>query len=246
LDDLLEGWIGGPEPITILDLSGIPNSVLNDLIGALLRIIYDAIFWAKEIPEGGLHRPLLLVLEEAHAYLSKDNSGSAANVVRKIAKEGRKYGVGMMIVSQRPSEIDSTILSQCGTIFAMRLANDVDRGQVTSAASDNLKGLFEMLPILRTGEAIIVGEAVSLPIRTLISPPPLDKRPDSVDPKVVVRKTLDQGQIGYQGPAGWSQRRDPNDYGAMVAQWRKQNPHYIHKPKVTPQINTDQKPNKEN
>jgi len=68
----------------------------------------------------------------------------------------------MMIVSQRPSEIDSTILSQCGTIFAMRLANDTDRGHVSGAASDNLKGLFEMLPVLRTGEAIIVGEAVSL------------------------------------------------------------------------------------
>ena len=67
--------------------------------------------------------------------------------MRRIAKEGRKYGVGMMIVSQRPSEIDSTILSQCGTIFAMRLANDADRGHITSAASDNLKGLFEMLPV---------------------------------------------------------------------------------------------------
>jgi DNA helicase HerA-like ATPase len=76
-----------------------------------------------------------------------------------------------MIVSQRPAEIDSTILSQCGTIFAMRLANPIDRAHVTSASPDNLEGLFAMLPILRTGEAIIAGEAVQLPIRTLVDPP---------------------------------------------------------------------------
>lgn len=226
LDSLLKEWIGAENPITILDLSGIPSSVLNELIGALLRVLYDAIFWARNLPEGGRERPLLLVLEEAHAYLSKENSGSAAAAVKRIAKEGRKYGVGMMIVSQRPSEIDATILSQCGTIFAMRLANDTDRGHVTSAASDNLKGLFEMLPVLRTGEAIIVGEAVSLPVRTLISPPPLDRRPDSVDPRVVERGDLNEG---FHGPGGWGQRRDPPDYGAMVRQWRKQSPHYEHK-----------------
>jgi hypothetical protein len=229
LDALLEGWIGGAQPITILDLSGIPSSVLNDLIGALLRVLYDAIFWARDIPEGGRLRPLFLVLEEAHAYLSKENAGSAAAAVRRIAKEGRKYGVGMMIVSQRPSEIDSTILSQCGTLFAMRLANDTDRGQVAGAASDNLKGLFDMLPVLRTGEAIIVGEAVSLPVRTLISPPAPNRRPDSADPRVVARSVIDQGQVGFEGPGSWNQRRDPPDYAAVVRQWRQQDPHYQHK-----------------
>jgi hypothetical protein len=242
LDSLLEDWIGGPQPIAILDLAGIPSSILNDLIGALLRIVYDAIFWARNLPEGGRERPLLMVLEEAHAYLAKDNSGSAATAVRRIAKEGRKYGVGMMIVSQRPSEIDATILSQCGTIFAMRLANDTDRGHVASAASDNLKGLFEMLPILRTGEAIIVGEAVSLPIRTLISPPAPNRRPDSVDPRVVVRTVQDQGQLGYEGPAGWSQRRDPSDYAAVVLQWRKQTPTYEHRPST---VDTPETPDNE-
>lgn len=234
LNALLEGWIGGPEPITILDLSGIPSSILNDLIGALLRILYDAIFWARDLPEGGRLRPLLLVLEEAHAYLSKENDGTAAAAVRRIAKEGRKYGVGMMIVSQRPSEIDSTILSQCGTIFAMRLANDADRGHVAGAASDNLKGLFEMLPVLRTGEALIVGEAVSLPVRTLITPPRENRRPDSEDPCVVVRRDSDGG---YQGPGGWSQPRDPTDYAPMVRQWRKQSHHYEHKPNDVNSIN---------
>ena len=82
---------------------------------------YDALFWARNLSEGGRERPLLVVLEEAHTYLSPGETGPAASAVRRIAKEGRKYGIGAMIVSQRPSEIDSTILSQCGTIFAMRL-----------------------------------------------------------------------------------------------------------------------------
>lgn len=230
LDSLLESWIGSDKPITILDLSGIPTSILNDMVGALLRVLYDAIFWARNLPEGGRERPLLMVLEEAHAYLAKEHSGSAAIAVRRIAKEGRKYGVGMMIVSQRPSEIDATILSQCGTLFAMRLTNDTDRGHISGAASDNLKGIFEMLPVLRTGEAIIVGEAVSLPVRTLIFPPSADRRPDSVDPRVIERGSIEDG---YQGPGGWGQRRDPNDYSAMVRQWRLQTPHYEHRPTQT-------------
>jgi len=226
LDSLLENWIGGNMPITILDLSGIPSSVLNDLIGALLRILYDALFWARKLPEGGRERPLLVVLEEAHAYLGKENSGTAAAAVRRIAKEGRKYGVGLMLVSQRPSEIDSTILSQCGTLFAMRLANEIDRSHITSAASDNLKGLFDMLPALRTGEAIIVGEAVSLPIRTLIDPPAKNRKPDSEDPRVVVRGSLQRD--GFDGAGGWNQKRDIPDYAAVVRLWRKQSPNYDH------------------
>jgi len=225
LDALLKEWLGSPAPISILDLSGIPPAVLNDLIGALLRILYDALFWARNLPEGGRLRPLMLVLEEAHAYLGKDHVGAASSAVRRIAKEGRKYGVGVMIVSQRPSEIDPTILSQCGTIFAMRLANDIDRGQVTGAASDNLKGLFDMLPILRTGEAIIVGEAVSLPMRTLIDPPGKNKWPDSRDPNVAVRGDPTKG---YEDEGGWAVPRQPEDYTIVMRQWRKQSPHYEH------------------
>lgn len=226
LDALLKDWLGSPAPISILDLSGIPPAVLSNLIGALLRILYDALFWGRNLPEGGRLRPLLLVLEEAHAYLAKEHVGTASSAVRRIAKEGRKYGVGVMIVSQRPSEIDPTILSQCGTIFAMRLANDIDRGQVTSAASDNLKGLFDMLPILRTGEAIIVGEAVSLPMRTLIDPPAKNRWPDSRDPNVAVRGDATNG---YDDEGGWAVPRHPEDYSIVMRQWRKQSPYYEHK-----------------
>lgn len=151
LDELLEGWVGGESGITILDLSGVPSDILETMVGALLRVIYDALFWARKLPEGGKERPLLLVLEEAHTYIGKSADGPAADSVRRVAKEGRKYGVGLMLVSQRPTEIDSTILSQCGTIAAMRLTNSDDRSRVTSAAADNLRGIFSMLPVLRTG-----------------------------------------------------------------------------------------------
>lgn len=225
LDSLLEDWLGGPSPISILDLSGIPPAVLSDLIGALLRILYDGLFWGRNLPEGGRLRPLLIVLEEAHAYLGRQHIGTASSAVRRIAKEGRKYGVGVMVVSQRPSEIDPTILSQCGTIVAMRLSNDIDRGQVTGTASDSLKGLFDMLPILRTGEAIIVGEAVSLPMRILIDAPEADRRPDSRDPNVAVHGDL---STGYDDEGGWATQRQPEDYSIVIRQWRAQSPRYEH------------------
>ena len=139
---MLKLWIGGNDPITILDLSGVPVSVLMDLVGVLIRLLFDALFWSRFLPEGGRMRPLLFVLEEAHVYLNTGNKSVAALAARRIVKEGRKYGLGAMIVSQRPSEIDPTILSQCGTLFAMRLANSSDRSQVTGTVSDNLEGLF--------------------------------------------------------------------------------------------------------
>jgi hypothetical protein len=228
LDELILDWIGGTQPVSILDLSGIPTTILNELIGAVLRVLYDALFWGRNLPEGGRERPILVVLEEAHSYLGKDESGNAARTVRRVAKEGRKYGVGLMVVSQRPSEIDSTILSQCGTVFAMRLANDTDRGQITNIVSDNLRGLFEMLPVLRTGEAIIVGVAVSLPVRTIMEPPPNNRWPDSIDPHVVTRGSAEVD--GYDGPAGWNQPRDVSNYRPLVEQWRKQTPVYTHNP----------------
>lgn len=215
LDTLLESWVGGKKPISILDLSGIPPSILTDLIGALLRIIYDALFWARDLAEGGRERPLLIVMEEAHLYLTPGQVDGAGAAVRRIVKEGRKYGIGAMIVSQRPSEIDPTILAQCGTIFAMRLSNSTDRGQITSVAADNLAGVLSMLPILRTGESIIVGEGVHLPTRALIDCPPPDRRPSSSDPIVYDR----------DHPGGWNNLYNgKSDYSEVVYVWRKQQP----------------------
>ena len=219
LDALLAEWVGKDKPITVLDLSGIPPTVVDDLVGAVLRILYDAMFWGRAIPVGARTRPLLIALEEAHAYLSAQSKGRAAVAARRIAKEGRKYGVGLMLVSQRPSEIDPTILAQCGTLVAMRLTNETDRSQIRSCASDNLEGLFSMLPILRTGEALVVGEAVGLPVRALIEPPPLGRRPDSDDPKVVVPLGVDGKPTG---PGGWTEPVSSEDYLSLVKCWRAQ------------------------
>ena len=219
LDDLLLDWVGGDEPITILDLSGIVPTIQSEVVGTLLRVVYDALFWARNLPEGGRQRPLLIVLEEAHAYLGAEVEGGAASAIRRIAKEGRKYGIGIMLVSQRPSDIDSGILSQCGTIFGLRLSNGADRSHVRTAASDGLEGLFSTLPVLRTGEAIVVGEAVSIPMRVLVDTPSPDRRPDSADPAVVVKG--DEAD-GYEGPGGWNQTRIAPDYREVVELWRRQ------------------------
>jgi uncharacterized protein len=212
LDQLLGAWVGSPLPVSILDLSGIPSSILIQLVGTLLRIVYDALFWGRFLPEGGRQRPLLVVLEEAHVYLATGGSDVATSAVRRIVKEGRKYGIGAMIVSQRPGEIDQTILSQCGTIFALRLSNTTDRSHVTATVSDNLEGLLAMLPILRTGEALAVGEAVPLPLRMVTAVPPAS-RPDSDDPRV----------FDPSGEGGWNRGVDERDYTSLARAWRSLN-----------------------
>jgi hypothetical protein len=231
LDELIKDWIGSEKPITILDLSGVPTSLTNNIVGILLRILYDGIFWSRNLKEGGRLRPLLFVMEEAHSYLNDNMQGLASSIVQRIVKEGRKYGIGAMIVSQRPSEINSTILSQCGTFFAMRLSNHADRSHITGAITDNLEGLTNMLPILRTGEALILGEAVKLPMRTMIEAPPKGKRPDSQDPIVCDEETnLDKkfSQGGWSNPM-----QVDSDYLPFISSWRRQSP------TVSKQINTD-------
>lgn len=221
LADLMKTWLGGEEPITILDLSGVPSTLTTEIIGSLLRVLYDGLFWSRNLSEGGRERPLLIVMEEAHSYLGDTSEGAASLITQRIVKEGRKYGIGAMIVSQRPSEINSTILSQCGTFFAMRLANSKDRSHVTGALSDNLEGLTNMLPVLRTGEAIVLGEAVKLPMRTLITPPPKDRRPDSQDPIVLDEAKPEESMT----PGGWNRNIPPNsDYQELVATWLRQHP----------------------
>lgn len=224
LDALIKSWVGGDKPITILDLSGVPVSILMDLVGVLIRLLFDALFWARYLPEGGRTRPLLFVLEEAHAYLNAGNEGAASTAARRIVKEGRKYGFGAMIVSQRPAEIDPTILSQCGTIFAMRLANATDRSHVTGTVSDNLEGLFNMLPTLRTGEAIMVGEAVHLPLRALIDAPAKNRRPDSHDPKI----------YDPDASSGWNRQKQDEDYARVLEKWRSENPRGVITPGGNP------------
>lgn len=215
LDALLKEWYGEKQ-LSVFDVSGVPSSILIDIVGIMLRLMYDSLFWGRKMPQGARERPLLIVMEEAHNYLGANNDNRAASVVRRIVKEGRKYGIGAMVVSQRPSEIDPTILSQCGTTISLRLTNSNDKGIVASTVSDNLSGLVNMLPILKTGESIIVGEAVRMPMRANIFFPPEALRPDSQDPKVVGKEGED--------PIGWTKVLDikPNDYSNITKTWRTQ------------------------
>ncbi|NTU49802.1 MAG: DUF853 family protein [Desulfobulbaceae bacterium] len=212
LDALLEEWLGHEKPITILDLSGVPSLVLEQLIGAILRILYEALFWGRDRSEGGIARPLLVVMEEAHRYLSRDANGPSRSMVQRIVKEGRKFGIGAMIVSQRPAEVDETILSQCGTFIAMRQTNSADRSQVQASLPDNLTGIVDSLPVLRTGEAIITGEAARLPVRCRITLPPEGSRPNSEDPEVA---------------KAWMTYRRHESYERLAASWRAQNPRWV-------------------
>ena len=218
LDELLSGWIGGAEPITILDLSGVPSVVLERLIGSILKVIYESLFWSREKSEGGVDRPLLVVMEEAHRYLSSGADGLASETVQRIVKEGRKYGVGAMVISQRPSEVDETILSQCGTFFVLRLSNPTDRERVRGTLPDGLVGLLDVLPVLRTGEAIVMGEAVKLPMRCRVTLPPKDRQPQSTDPEVSLQ---------------WSLSRRCEGYERVIASWRAQQPRaVVHNPAI--------------
>lgn len=210
LHDLLEGWLCHERLITIFDLSGVPFEVVDVAVGVLTRLIFDCMFWGQYSSGVGRHRPTFLVFEEAHRYLQREpdsfQHGYARKSVERIFKEGRKYGLGAAVVTQRPSELSEAILSQCGTFIAMRLSNSQDQGQVGSAMPDTLKGLTDLLPSLRTGEALIVGEAVPIPSRVridLVTP-----RPTSADPEIA---------------AAWrNERIGKPDFARLVTAWRRQ------------------------
>lgn len=208
LNNILNDWIGNDEKLTILDLSGVPFEVLDITIGLITRFVYDSMFWGRFEDYTGKNRPLLLAYEEAHTYLNKnDNNSYSKKEVERIFKEGRKFGVGAMVITQRPSEISETILAQVGTLIALRLTNSGDQGIVKSTAPDNLNSLIDLLPSLRIGEAVIVGESIKIPSRVRIKLN--NPRPSSEDPKLVER---------------WSKSFDKNDenYKSVVKKIREQ------------------------
>ncbi|MBU2599501.1 ATP-binding protein [bacterium] len=182
LDYLLLEWLGHDKTVTILDLSGVPSIIMSSISGSLLKIMYDALFWGQNLPVGGRKQPLLLVLEEAHSYLKAGENSISSRTIQTIAKEGRKYGVGLLLVTQRPTELDETVLSQCGTLIALRMTNKGDRGHVSAAVQDELCDMMALLPSLRTGEGLIMGEGVKIPSRVKFEK--ISKAPRSVDPEV--------------------------------------------------------------
>ena len=205
LKDMLSKILGadGSAQVTILDLSGVPFDVVNTIVSLLARLIFDFNFWNPARRDF----PILLVFEEAHNYLPSSGIGTSAarRTVERIAKEGRKYGVSIMVVSQRPVEVSETILSQCNNYVILRLTNPLDQNYVKKLVPDTFAGLVDVLPSLRQGEALIVGDAISMPLRVQVDFP--KPEPDSSDIKFYEK---------------WKQSEVKTNIDDVVTRWWKQ------------------------
>jgi len=171
----------GPQP-RIVDLSGVPNEVAGVSSAVIARTLFNLKIWQTQ-PERESD-PVLLVCEEAHRYVPNRGEAqyeAAQEAIRRIAKEGRKYGVGLLLVSQRPSEVEATVLSQCNSWIVLRITNDADREHVRSILPDSMSGLTKMLSGLRRQEAIFVGQAAMLPSRILVRDLKPEQLPKSND-----------------------------------------------------------------
>ncbi|MGB3867786.1 MAG: ATP-binding protein [Xanthobacteraceae bacterium] len=164
------------QPMTIMQLAGFPAEVVDSVVSVLCRMAFDFGLWSDGIS------PLLFVCEEAHRYASADRTigfGPTRKAISRIAKEGRKYGVYLGLVTQRPAELDATIISQCSTLFTMRLANDRDQSLLRSAVSDAAANLLSFVPSLGTREVLAFGEGVALPTRLRFKDVPAHQLPRS-------------------------------------------------------------------
>src|SRR3990172_1468893 len=191
------------KPITILELTGLPTEIINVVVSVLCRMTFDFALWS----EGRV--PITLVCEEAHRYVPSNPPRGfepCKRATAKIAKEGRKYGASLCIVTQRPAEIDPTILSQCNTVFALRMSNDRDQAIVASAISDTGTGLLEFLPALGQREAIAFGDGVALPVRIKF---------DDLPATALPRSSTTRFSEKWQNSVG-----DQNFLEAVVERWR--------------------------
>jgi DNA helicase HerA-like ATPase len=169
------------KPISIIDVSGVPSDITSTVVAVLSRMVFDFAIWGREEKT----RPILLVCEEAHRYVPNEKNADGSSVGRilsRIAKEGRKYGISLGLITQRPSDLAEGVLSQCGTIISMRLNNDRDQAFVKAAMPEGARGFLDSIPALRNRECIAVGEGVSTPIRLLFDNLEESKRPASEDP----------------------------------------------------------------
>ncbi len=172
---------GDGKPISIIDVSGVPSDITSVVVAVLARLVFDYAIWSRNEPQ----RPILLVCEEAHRYVPSDQNGkvsSVGKILGRIAKEGRKYGVSLGLITQRPSDLAEGVLSQCGTIIAMRLNNERDQAYVRSAMPEGARGFLDTIPALRNRECIVCGEGVTIPIRVAFDALEEVKRPASSDP----------------------------------------------------------------
>lgn len=172
--------------ITIIDLAGIPFEETSIVVSLISRILFEFSFFFKKNQPSDTEIPILIVYEEAHKYVpnsSLTKFRSVRTAIERIAKEGRKYGISLMIVSQRPSEISETIFSQCNNFIAMRLTNPADQNYVKRLLPDTVSNITENLPSLEKQEAIIIGDAITLP--TLVCIDNIENKPKSIDVDVL-------------------------------------------------------------
>ena len=175
---------GDGKPISIIDVSGVPSDITSTVVAVLSRMVFDFAIWGR----GEKTRPILLVCEEAHRYVPSEKNAdgnSVGRILGRIAKEGRKYGISLGLITQRPSDLAEGVLSQCGTIISMRLNNDRDQAFVKAAMPEGARGFLDSIPALRNRECIICGEGVSIPIRVSFDNLEEAKRPASEDPSFV-------------------------------------------------------------
>lgn len=204
LIEVLISWLGNGKPVSVLDFSGVPAHASELAIGVVIDLLFEVAVRSTLENEGiGRACPVLIVLEEAHRYLGDSAAPIARDAANRVAREGRKYGIGLLLVTQRPSELPDTALAQCGSLIAMRLTNSADQSRISAALPDSVSGLAEVLPSLRTGEAIVTGESLVLPSRTLIDMP--DPRPSSDDPSL----------------APWRSSSTTTNLAAALVAWRE-------------------------
>jgi DNA helicase HerA-like ATPase len=198
-----DGNVGG---VKIIDFSEVPSDILPLMVSLLAQILFSTSLWTKQ----DKRHPIAILCDEAHLYIPERAKADSADTVaveifEKIAKEGRKYGIGLVVISQRPSEVNRTVLSQCNNVIAMRLTNSDDQNVIRKLLPDSLGSFGELLPVLDVGEALVVGDASLLPARVRISEP--EMKPNS------------------QTVAFWDRWNDiepKSDTGNSVKSWRRQ------------------------
>ncbi|WP_239804471.1 ATP-binding protein [Croceicoccus hydrothermalis] len=172
---------GAGKPISIIDVSGVPSEITSTVVAVLSRLVFDFAIWGRDEKT----RPILLVCEEAHRYVPNERNADGSSVGRilsRIAKEGRKYGISLGLITQRPSDLAEGVLSQCGTILSMRLNNERDQDFVKAAMPEGARGFLAAIPALRNRECIVCGEGTAIPMRVTFDDLEEEKRPASDDP----------------------------------------------------------------
>ena len=204
LVEVMHDWLGHDRPVSVLDFSGVPSIAADLAIGVVLNLLFEVSLRCDYGGPGiGRPSPVLVVLEEAHRYLGDHASALTRDSANRIAREGRKYGVGLMLVTQRPKELPGTALAQCGTIVALRLSNSEDQGTIRAALPDSISGLASVLSSLRTGEGVVSGDSVILPARVLFDLP--NPRPQADDPSL----------------CAWRSHTGVPNVGPAISRWRE-------------------------